>query len=82
MADHPDIYADGFSVTAGPFGVTLTLRRSEPTGKPGQHEDPSVIVARIRLAHNTAKAIAAAMIQIVEAASKQPQQDTKTTVSH
>ena len=35
MADFPDIYADGFSVSAGRFGVTLTLTRSEPTGEPG-----------------------------------------------
>ena len=48
MADYPDIYADGFSVTAGRFGVTLTLTRSEPTGESGTHEDPREVVGRVR----------------------------------
>lgn len=58
MADYPDIYADGFSVTAGRFGVTLTLLRSDPTGEPGVHEDPRQVVGRVRLSPNLAKAIA------------------------
>ena len=70
MADYPDVYADGFSLSAGPYGVTLTLQRSEPTGEPGPHEEPTVIVARIRMTPNLATAIAASVRQVVEAAQQ------------
>ncbi len=68
MADYPDIYADGFSVTAGPFGVTLTLVRSQPTGEPGPHQEPSEIVARIRLSPALARKIADVFAQVATAA--------------
>ena len=48
MTDYPDLYADGFSLTAGPFGVTVTLHRSDPTGEAGPHQDPNVVVGRVR----------------------------------
>lgn len=70
MADYPDIYADGFSLTAGPFGVTMTLNRSMPTGEPGPHQEPVEIVARIRLSVALAKAISDAFAE-VSAASAQ-----------
>jgi len=72
MADYPDIYADGFSVTAGPFGVTLTLQRSEPMLVAGAHEDPSAIVGRIRMSPNLAKAIADGMNQMLLQVAVQP----------
>jgi hypothetical protein len=81
MPDYPDIYADGFSVTAGDYGVTITLRRSQPAGEPGPHQDPSDVVARIRLAPNTAKAIAEATMQILRTVAES-KGDPKTTISH
>ncbi len=82
MADYADVYADGFSITAGPFGVTLTLTRSQPTGEPGPHEDPTEIVGRVRLSTNLARAIADAFQQMAAAAATQGAQQTKTTVRH
>lgn len=72
MADYPDIYADGFSLTAGPFGITLTLTRTEPTLEPGPHQDAGEIVGRVRLSPNLAKAIIDAFAQ-VSAANAQVQ---------
>jgi hypothetical protein len=70
MADYPDLYADGFSLSAGPYGVTLTLKRSEPTEEPGPHEEPTVIVARVRMTPNLAYAIAASVKQVVDQAQQ------------
>lgn len=69
MADYPDIYADGFSLTTGPFGVTLTLTRSQPTLEPGPHQDPGEIVARVRLSHPLTRAIVDAFAQLSVAAA-------------
>jgi hypothetical protein len=81
MADYPDIYADGFSVSAGQFGVTITLNRSEPTGEAGAHAEPTVIVARVRMNQNLAKAVADSLNQVIAAAA-QGIHETKTTVRH
>ena len=78
MSDYPDIYADGFSVTAGRFGVTLTLTRSEPTGSPA----PTRIRARsgrVRLSPHLAKAVADALGKTLAAASQGAQPTSKTT---
>lgn len=56
MADHPDIYADNIMVSANPFGLTLTLLRSEPSLESGAEAPPNEIVARVRLSHNLAQA--------------------------
>ena len=82
MADYPDIYADGFSVTAGRFGVTVTLTRSEPTGEPGPHEDPREVVGRIRMSSNLAKAIAEALGKTLAAASQRGADPTSKTTTH
>lgn len=79
MSDYPDIYADGFSVSAGRFGVTLTLTRSEPTGEPGTHEDPREIVGRVRFSPNLAKAVADSLGKALVAASRGAQPASKTT---
>ena len=81
MADYPDEYADGFSITAGPFGVTLTLTRSEPTGDPGPHEDPTTIVARLRFSQPLARTLADALNQML-AAVQAGQDATRTTIKH
>ncbi len=70
MADYPDIYADGFSLTAGPFGVTLTLTRTQPTTEPGPHQDAGEIVGRVRLSPALAKAIADGFGQVVTASAQ------------
>ena len=70
MADHPDIYADGFSLTAGPFGVTLTLTRTEPSLEPGPHQEVGAIVGRVRLSPTLAKAIVDAFGQIATASAQ------------
>ncbi len=53
----PDLYADGFSITAGPFGVTITLHLSDPTGEPGPHEEPNLVVGRVRVSRDLARAL-------------------------
>jgi len=58
VTDVSDMYADGFSLTAGPFGVTLTLTRSEPTGEAGQHQDPNAVVGRVRFSRELARVLA------------------------
>jgi hypothetical protein len=63
MADHPDIYADGFNITMSTFGVTITLIRSEPGGEAGPHEQPTVIVGRIRLSPQLAMALSEQLTQ-------------------
>lgn len=70
MADYPDIYADGFGLTAGPFGVTLTLTRTQPTMEPGPHQDVGEIVGRVRLSPALAKAIMDGFGQIATASAQ------------
>jgi hypothetical protein len=79
MTDYPDIYADGFSLTTGRFGVTLTLLRSDPSGEPGVHDDARHIVGRIRLSPNLAKAIAETMGKSLVAASQGAPTEKSTT---
>lgn len=70
MSDHPDIYADGFSITAGPFGVTVTLALSQPTGEPGPHEDPSAVIARLRFSRELAQKLAEGLAQMLAASTQ------------
>jgi len=70
MSDFPDVYADGYAISAGPYGVTLTLHRSEPTGEPGPHAEPTQIVARLRFNHVLGKAIAEALLQTMAASAQ------------
>lgn len=70
MSDHPDIYADGFSITAGPFGVTVTLALSQPTGEPGPHEDPSATIARLRFSRELAQKLAEGLAQMLAASTQ------------
>ncbi|MEO7665143.1 MAG: hypothetical protein ABIV26_08435 [Candidatus Limnocylindrales bacterium] len=79
QTDLPDLYGDGFSLTAGPFGVTLTLLRSEPTGEAGAHPDPSSVVGRVRFSRDLARAIAEQLNQILLASA---QSRTSSTVKH
>jgi hypothetical protein len=67
--DYPDIYADGFSVTVNPVSATITLTRTQPTGEPGHHEEPTEIVGRVRLSPVMAKAIADTFNQVAAQAA-------------
>jgi hypothetical protein len=67
VTDVSDLYADGFSLTAGPFGVTLTLTRSEPTGEAGQHQDPNVVIGRVRFSRELARVLADQLNQALAA---------------
>ena len=78
MAEYPDVYADGFSISAGQFGVTLTLSVSDPTGEPGPHEEPSHPVARIRMSMALAEELTK-MIGLTVSQSKSGQPSSQTT---
>jgi len=78
VAEYPDVYADGFSISAGQFGVTLTLSVSDPTGEPGPHEEPSHPVARIRMSMALAEELTK-MIGLTVSQSKSGQPSSQTT---
>ena len=79
MNDLPDVYLDGFSLTAGPFGVTLTLQRSEPTGEAGPHQDPNAVVGRVRFSRELARVLADQLNQLLAASA---QSQSSSTVKH
>ena len=80
MADHPDFFADGYAITVGPFGITLTFQLSQPSLEPGAHIDPSVIVARARMSPPLAKALAQGLAESVVQQANLQQSDP--TVKH
>jgi hypothetical protein len=82
MADYPDIYADGFSVTAGPMGVTLTMTLSNPNTQPGRQQNmPVNPVVRLRmspaLADDLSKVLATSMAQAKTMNAQQTGESTK-----
>lgn len=79
MADYPDVYTDGFSLSGGVYGLTLTFTLSQPTGEPGPHEEPTNPVVRVRLGRELARTLMDTLGQML-AASGQPQ--TSSTVRH
>lgn len=79
MSDHPDLYADGFSITAGPFGVTITLHLSDPTGEPGPHEEPNLTIGRVRVSRDLARALAD---QLQQALTMTGQARVSSSVTH
>lgn len=79
MFDYPDLYADGFSLTAGPFGVTVTLHRSDPTGEAGPHQDPNVVVGRVRFSRELARVLADQLTQMLAASA---QSQASSSVKH
>lgn len=60
----PDIFTDGVSVNAGPYGVTLTLHLSHPDAQPS--ESPGPAVARIRMNAELAEALSGILTKVVE----------------
>ncbi len=79
MSDYPDLYADGFSLTAGPFGVTITLHRSDPTGEAGPHQDPNEIVGRVRISRELSRVLAEQLNQMLAASA---QSQASSSVKH
>ncbi len=75
MADIPDFFADGFSITVGPFGVTVTFQLTQPTLEPGPHVDPGEIVARARMTPALATALSQALGDVAAQQSNIQQSD-------
>ena len=80
MDDYPDIYTDGFSITAGAFGVTITLSLSQPTGEPGPHDEPTDRVGRVRLSRELARVLADQLSQLLAMAGQASA--TGSTIKH
>jgi len=80
MDDYPDFFADGFSLTVGPFGVVITFQLSQPTLEPGPHVDAGIVIARARMTPALAKALAQGLNDsVTQQANIQP---GETTVRH
>lgn len=63
----PDLFADGISVAAGPYGLTLSFHLSEPGKTP--NGEVGRLVGRVRLSPSLAFELAAILSQAQEAAS-------------
>lgn len=72
MPEFPDVYADGFSLTAGQYGVTLTFTHVLPTGEPRPHEEPTEPVVRLRMGRELAKTLQESLSQFLAATAQQP----------
>ena len=77
MADFPDFFTDGFSITVGPFGVVITYQLSQPTLEPGPHVDPGIVVARARMTPALANALAQGLNEAVAQQGNVQQGETK-----
>lgn len=80
MADHPDFYTDGFTVSVSPFGITVTFQRTEPSLEAGTHVDSGEIVARARMSPALAKVLAQGLADSV--AQQANIQQTEPRVRH
>jgi hypothetical protein len=87
MADYPDVSADGFTLTVGPFGVLVTFTHVLPPepanaiqGQPQINASPLPVepVARVRLNPGIAQQLAATITQMIQ---QQAAQD-HTTITH
>jgi hypothetical protein len=84
MPDYPDIYADNIVISANPYGLTLTLMRSDPGIEPGTEAAPNEIVGRVRMSHELARTVAELMSRTIAQAAQAAQaaQQTSTDVRH
>jgi len=62
--ERPDIYADGFSINAGPRGFAIALTRADPFGGPDGQTETIEIVAVVRMSPAIAQELANALQQI------------------
>ena len=57
MADYPDLYADGLTITINPAGVALTFTRTDPA-VPGVDEEARIAISgRVRMSRSVAEAV-------------------------
>ena len=70
MTDYPDLYADGYNITVGPFGVTVTLMRSEGADASGTPSPTNEIVGRVRMSKDLAEHMAEAMRNTIAQSKK------------
>ncbi len=77
MADVPDIFGDGFSLTVGPFGVIVTVTRVVPpasgAGVTAHGPLPTEPVGRFRLSHGMAQELASRITQLLQQQAAQGQ---------
>ena len=57
MADHPDVYADGVTITINPVGVAITFTRTTPAVPNVTDSAGTEIAATIRLARPVAEGV-------------------------
>jgi len=77
MADYPDVYADGFTISISPVGITFTFTRSEPA-IPGVNETATQVpVSRVRCSRPFAEGIRDLLVQALAA-----QQEGSQTITH
>lgn len=77
MTDHPDVYADGLTITASPVAVTLTFTRMEPAVPNVADAEQVVIACRVHLARPIAKAVRELLDRMMDA-----KQEGTQTVTH
>lgn len=80
MADYPDVYADGFSLTSSAFGLGITFTMTDPPLVESSGVVPVIPVVRVRLSRELAQ-------QLVELLSRSlakpaPQPTTESTTKH
>lgn len=87
MADYPDVSADGFTLTVGPFGVLVTFTHVLPPeaagtvqGQPQINAGPLPVepVARVRLNPAIAQQLASKIAQMIQQQAMQDQ----STITH
>jgi len=77
----PDIYADGFSINAGPRGFAIALTRADPFGGADGQTESAEIVAIVRMSPAIAQELASALQQIALQVSAGPP-DSQGTIRH
>lgn len=77
MADYPDVYADGITITVNPLGIAVTFTRSDPATPGVTETEGRDIVARARLPRQVAEGLQT----VLQQALALPGKDTKS-ISH
>lgn len=67
--DIPDIFTDGITAYAGPFGLSVTFHLSTPQSAAAK-DDPGPAVVRVRMNAELAEALAKILNNVVEADRK------------
>ncbi len=72
MADHPDVHADGITITANDAEVILSFTRTDPAVPGVSDTVERVIVARVRMARPIAEAVRGVLTQALAHKGQQP----------